>query len=83
MAAPGMRLMTLIERVSQKTGKTYFTGYLGDAQVVVLKDERCESPRYGGVAEWVVFANEREQRRAAASSRQESGDEPRDLTRAG
>lgn len=48
----------LLERVSEG-GKTYFVGYLGDAKVIVFKDERCEEPRFGAVAEWQAYLCEK------------------------
>lgn len=51
-------LLRLFERKSA-SGKTYFTAHFGDAKVVVFKDERCEEPRYGSVAEWQMYACEK------------------------
>lgn len=52
-------MMRLMERKSQ-AGRIYFTGYLGDMKIVMFKDEKCESPRYGAEAEWQVFGCEKE-----------------------
>jgi hypothetical protein len=53
--------MTLFERTSEKNGKTYFTGWLGDTRVVVVKDDRVEEPRFGSKAEWRMYVNERDE----------------------
>lgn len=61
-------LLRLFECVSEN-GKTYFKGYLGDARVIVFKDEKCTEPRYGSIAEWQVYVAER----TAQAKRQSGG----------
>ena len=40
-------LAGLYENTSQRTGKTYFTGYLGKAKVLLLKNDRAEEGQPG------------------------------------
>jgi hypothetical protein len=41
MNTPRLKLMELREYVSERTGSTYFAGYLGNARVVMLRDDRA------------------------------------------
>lgn len=38
---PLVRMVGMYENQSQKTGNTYFVGYLGAAKVLLLKDDRA------------------------------------------
>ena len=61
-----VKLTTLWQRRSERTGKTYFSGSLGAARILVLKDERAEVPD-GADGIWTVFLDEPPQRQAAAA----------------
>lgn len=56
-----VKLMELREYVSECTGNTYFSGYLGKARVVVLRDDRAECTGKE-VARWSVLLEEPEPR---------------------
>lgn len=74
MNAPQIKLMELRQYKSERTGATYFAGFLGNARVVMLRDERAE--RAGKeVARWNVLLEEqapRESRPAADTRRQDA-----------
>jgi hypothetical protein len=54
-----MPLCRLIERESAK-GTRFFTGYLGDAKIVLLPDRESNPDKlYGGIASWQLFIEER------------------------
>ena len=53
---PLVKLTGLYENKSRKSGDTYFTGYLGAAKVVILRDTRAEPGKPG----WNLFVQERE-----------------------
>src|SRR5687767_11095812 len=63
--ADKVKLTTLWQRRSSRTGKTYFSGYLGSARVIVLKDERADVPD-GADAIWNVFVEEAPPRQSAS-----------------
>jgi hypothetical protein len=56
-----VKLMELREYVSDRSGKTYFSGFLGKAKVVVLRDERAECTGREK-ARWNVLLEEPEPR---------------------
>lgn len=53
-------LAGLYENTSQRTGKTYFSGYLGKAKVLLLQNDRAEEGQPG----WTLFLAERSQKPA-------------------
>ncbi len=53
-------LASLYENTSQRTGKAYFTGYLGKAKLVMLRDERASE----GQLQWTLFFTERPEKLA-------------------
>lgn len=56
-----VKLMQLREYVSDRTGATYFSGFLGNAKVVVLRDDRAEITGREK-ARWTVLLEEQEPR---------------------
>jgi hypothetical protein len=74
MAENKVKLTTLWQRRSTRTGKTYFSGYLGSARVVVLKDERATVPE-GADGIWSVYVEEK-QEQAEVPRRRESLRQP-------
>lgn len=56
-----VKLMQLREYVSDRTGATYFSGFLGNAKVVVLRDDRAEITGREK-ARWTVPLEEQEPR---------------------
>ena len=70
MNRPRLVLTELREYRSDRTGATYFAGYLGKARVVMLRDDRAELTGRE-VARWSVLLEEpqpREKRQAPAGS---------------
>lgn len=67
-----VKLMQLREYKSDRTGATYFSGFLGNAKVVVLRDDRAELTGRE-TARWNVLLEEQAPREA----RQSSGSSPR------
>lgn len=68
MNRPRLVLTELREYKSDRTGATYFAGYLGRARVVMLRDDRAEITGRE-VARWSVLLEEpqpREERQAPA-----------------
>ncbi len=68
MGRPRLVLTELREYRSERTGATYFAGYLGKARVVMLRDDRAEITGKE-VARWNVLLEEpqaREERQAPA-----------------
>lgn len=61
MNAPRVKLTELREYRSERTGNTYFSGYLGKARVVMLRDDRAECTGKE-VARWSVLLEEPEPR---------------------
>lgn len=61
MNAPRVKLTELREYRSERTGNTYFSGYLGKARVVMLRDDRAEITGKE-VARWSVLLEEPEPR---------------------
>jgi hypothetical protein len=61
MNGPRVKLTELREYRSERTGNTYFSGYLGKARVVMLRDDRAEITGKE-VARWSVLLEEPEQR---------------------
>jgi hypothetical protein len=61
MNRPRLVLTELREYRSERTGNTYFSGYLGKARVVMLRDERAECTGKE-VARWNVVLEEPEPR---------------------
>jgi len=58
---PRVKLTELREYRSERTGNTYFSGYLGKARVVMLRDDRAEITGKE-VARWSVLLEEPEPR---------------------
>lgn len=76
MNRPRLVLTELREYRSERTGNTYFSGYLGKARVVMLRDERAECTGKE-VARWNVLLEEpepREDRQNRASGGQGARD---------
>lgn len=71
-----VKLMELREYVSERSGKTYFSGFLGKAKVVVLRDERAECTGREK-ARWNVLLEEPEPRGSDRPARGDSGDRGR------
>lgn len=72
MNAPRVKLTELREYRSERTGNTYFAGYLGRTRVVMLRDDRAECTGKE-VARWNVLLEEpepREERQDRASGAQ-------------
>lgn len=67
-----VKLMQLREYKSDRTGATYFSGFLGNAKVVMLRDDRAELTGRE-TARWNVLLEEQEPR----ETRQASGRSPR------
>lgn len=61
MSRPRLVLTELREYRSERTGSTYFAGYLGKARVVMLRDERAEITGKE-VARWNLLVEEPEPR---------------------
>lgn len=61
MNGPRVKLTELREYRSERTGNTYFSGYLGKARVVMLRDDRAEITGKE-VARWSVLLEEPEPR---------------------
>ncbi len=61
MNRPRLVLTELREYRSERTGATYFAGYLGKARVVMLRDDRAECTGKE-VARWNVLLEESEPR---------------------
>ena len=75
MNRPRLVLTELREYRSERTGNTYFSGYLGKARVVMLRDERAECTGKE-VARWNVLLEEpepREDREARTSGAHSAG----------
>ncbi|MBF0400752.1 MAG: hypothetical protein HQL80_07035 [Magnetococcales bacterium] len=53
---PLIKLAGLYENQSQRSGETYFAGYLGSAKVVVLRDKNAEPGKPG----WSLCIQERD-----------------------
>ncbi len=53
---PLVKLTGLYENQSQRSGETYFTGYLGAVKVVVLRDKKAEPGKPG----WSLCVQEKE-----------------------
>jgi hypothetical protein len=66
-----VKLMELREYVSERSGKTYFSGFLGKAKVVVLRDERAECTGREK-ARWSVLLEEPEPRDGDRAARGDS-----------
>ncbi|MGU3662014.1 hypothetical protein [Methylobacterium fujisawaense] len=62
-----VKLFELREYVSERTGNTYFSGFLGKAKVVVLRDDRAECTGKEK-ARWSVLLEEPEPRKAERST---------------
>lgn len=78
MNRPRLVLTELREYRSERTGNTYFSGYLGKARVVMLRDERAECTGKE-VARWNVLLEEpepREDREARTSGATSAGAPP-------
>jgi hypothetical protein len=57
--APKVLLCRLIERASAN-GNRYFTGYMGEARVILLADKDADPEKlYGGVAAWKLLVEEK------------------------
>ena len=57
--APKVLLCRLVERTSA-TGNKCFTGYLGEARVILLADKDADPEKlYGGVAAWKLLLEEK------------------------
>src|SRR5688572_8395349 len=61
--SPRVRLTALWERRS-KDGKQYFSGYLGNARLLIFRDDRSEAPD-GAVALWDVYLEQAPPKRHA------------------
>ena len=57
MNGPRVKLTELREYRSERTGNTYFSGYLGKALVVMLRDDRAEITGKE-VARWNILLEE-------------------------
>lgn len=53
---PLVKLTGLYENVSKRTGDTYFSGYLGNVKVVVLRDKNAEQGKPG----WSLCVQEKD-----------------------
>jgi hypothetical protein len=55
-------LCRLIERQSAK-GTRFFSGFLGDAKIVMFEDKECPSDKlFGGIGAWKLFLEEKQQK---------------------
>lgn len=61
---PRVKLTELREYESERTGRTYFAGYLGGTRVVMLRDDRAEITGKEK-ARWTVFLEEAPPREAS------------------
>jgi len=62
--APLIRLTGLYENKSRKDGSTYFSGVLGGAKVLLLKDNKAAE----GAPQWTLFVTERAPKPAGTES---------------
>ena len=62
-AVPRVRLVELREYVSERSGKHYLSGFLGNARVLVLRDDQAECTGRE-VARWSVFLEQQPPREA-------------------
>lgn len=76
MNGPRVKLTELREYRSERTGNTYFSGYLGKARVVMLRDERAEITGKE-VARWSVLLEEPEPREGRDGPSSGATDRPR------
>lgn len=58
-------LCGLYENTSQKTGRRYFTGYLGKAKLVMFEAKDAKD----GEPQWTLFVGARPERRDSGASR--------------
>lgn len=63
MADQMVKVAGLYENTSQRTGKKYFTGYMGAAKVLIFE---ARNPEEGGPT-WDLFIAERGERRPATT----------------
>ncbi|MCJ2065892.1 hypothetical protein MKK63_24755 [Methylobacterium sp. J-088] len=75
MNAPRVKLTELREYRSERTGNTYFSGYLGKARVVMLRDDRAECTGKE-VARWSVLLEEPEPREGRDGPSSGAADRP-------
>ena len=64
--APNGRLVKICElwqRKSSKTGKTYFSGFMGDVQVLMFRGGEVTRPNGEVVQTWRLFVQERDPER--------------------
>lgn len=73
-----IKLCGLYENTSQRTGRRYFTGYLGAAKVLML--EVSEAEREEGKPTWTLFIAERPDKAAATTASERA---PPPVNRAG
>lgn len=76
MNGPRVKLTELREYRSERTGNTYFSGYLGKARVVMLRDDRAEITGKE-VARWSVLLEEPEPREGRDGASSAATDRPR------
>jgi hypothetical protein len=74
--APRVKLTELREYRSERTGNTYFSGYLGKARVVMLRDDRAKITGKE-VARWSVLLEEPEPREGRDGPSSGATDRPR------
>jgi hypothetical protein len=72
-----VRLATLWQRKSAKTGKTYFSGFWGDVQVLMFRGEEITRDNGEVVQTWKLFAQERDPERRPQQRREQNGRQPR------
>jgi hypothetical protein len=74
-AAPRMvKLAELWQRKSAKTGKTYFSGFLGDVQVLMFRGGEITRPNAEVVQTWRLFVQERDPERRPQQKREQRAD---------
>lgn len=78
---PLVKLTGMYENQSQRTGATYFAGYLGTAKVLLLKDSKAEPGQPG----WSLMIQEREHKATNGQgvTAQQAGPSPRQGYNAG
>jgi hypothetical protein len=58
-----VKLATLWQRKSGKSGKTYFSGFMGDVQLLMFRGEEITRDSGETVQTWRLFAQERDPER--------------------
>jgi hypothetical protein len=77
-AAPRMvKLAEMWQRKSAKTGKTYFSGFMGDVQLLMFRGEEITRDNGEVVQTWRLLCQERDPERRPQQRREQNDRQPR------